>query len=415
MELGSIIARLLSKTNFGTTNLHPIIEELNLKPAYPIILVGGTNGKGSVCAYLTTILTLAGFKVGTYTSPHVFRYNERICINNLPIDDETLTNALIQVMNKNSQAGLFKTFTLAAHLIFIQKQVDIAIIEVGIGGMKDVTNLFEPTISAVTNVNLDHTQLLGNTLEEIGMEKSGIYRTDKWAFYGGLNPPQSLVDYANSIGSKLQLFSKDFGVNRQEFSFDVWCQDKKYFSLPYPALRGDTQPNNVALSLAILNKLHHQFPLSTGMIKTGLLQTVLIGRFQVLPGTPQIILDVAHNSHSVTNMLTNMLKLPFAPQSVAVFGIAEDKDAEQIIQLCKGSFDKWFIAKINSERSMDTQGIAHILLKNNVAQQNIIECENISMAYQKAALCTTARITCFGSFLVVEEAYNTITNQRLLK
>lgn len=182
--------------------------------------------------------------------------------------------------------------------------------------------------------------------------------------------------------------------------------------MPYPALRGDTQPNNVALALAILNELHSAFPISTGMIKTGLLQTTLIGRFQVLPGRPQIILDVAHNPHSITTMLSNMLKLPFAPQSIAVFGIAKDKDAAKVIKLCKDYFDKWFIAKTNTDRGMDTKNIIKILEQEGVRSQNIIECDSIGKAYQAAHKIDNARIICFGSFLVVEEAYKTIMNNR---
>lgn len=411
MELSCLIDKLLETNNFDHQDLNPLINKI--KPNYPIILVGGTNGKGSVCAYLTTILTISGYKVGTYTSPHVFRYNERISINNTPVDDQILSEALENIMHQTSSPiGLFKTFTLAAHNIFINNNIDIAIVEVGIGGKHDITNAFTPEISVVTNVNFDHCELLGNTLEEIGKEKSGVYRSNKCGFYGSDTPVKSLINYANDIGCKLQIFGKDFGIKKQEFSFDVWCGNKNFYSLPYPQLRGETQPNNVALALAVLEKLREKFPVSTGMIKTGLLQTSLVGRFQVLPGSPQIILDVAHNSHSVTNMLSNMLKLPFAPQSVAVFGIAKEKDANQIIQLCKNSFDKWFIAKTSHQRGLDSEIISQILLNNGIEMQNIIKCESISMAYKQASLCTNARITCFGSFLVVEEAYNTILSTR---
>ena len=411
MELNTIIDKLQTQTNFDMTDNNSIISMINITPNYPIILVGGTNGKGSVCAYLTTILSIAGFRVGTYTSPHVFDYNERISINNKSIDDETLAKALTSVINKVGAIGLFKTFTLAAHKIFIEQGIDIAVIEVGIGGLNDITNFFEPTVSAITNVDFDHMDVLGDSLEDIAYQKSGIYRQNKPAFFGSSTPPQSLIDNANKIGAKLQIFGTDFGISKSEYSFDVWCKNKTYYSLPYPALRGDNQPNNVALALSILNELHNEFPISVGMIKTGLLQSTLIGRFQVLPGTPQIILDVAHNPHSVTTMLSNMLKLPFAPQTVAVFGIAKDKDAAQVIKLCKNHFDKWFVAKINGNRGMDTKNIISLLEQEGIKSQNIIKCDNIGIAYQNARQIDTARVICFGSFLVVEEAYKTIMNK----
>lgn len=421
MELSANIDYLLKVKAAPLAVTQKCINQLNLNPTYPIILVGGTNGKGSVCAYLTTILSLAGFKVGTFTSPHVLSYNERICLNNKAVDDETLNSALETVINVAKQQneidnlGLFQTFTLAAQLIFMQQNVDIAIIEVGIGGKNDVTNLFEPTISAITTVAYDHCDILGNSLEEIGLEKSGVFRTHKWGFYGSNKPPHSLIEYAQQIDTKFQQFSVNFGLVKQELSFDVWCEDKKYFTLPYPGLRGDTQPNNVALALAILSKLQDKFPLSSGAIKTGILQTKLIGRFQLLPGLPQIILDVAHNTQAVTVMLQNMLKLPFAKRNLAVFGIANDKDVAQIIRLCKDSFDQWYIAKINKPNGLSTPHLAEILLQNGVLKQNIIECENISMAYQKASKCLNNedRLICFGSFLVVEDTHKTIQSTRI--
>ncbi len=232
MELNNLISKLLQNPVNNNIDITKLIKILNIKPTYPIILVGGTNGKGSVCAYLTTILTIAGFNVGTFTSPHVFNYNERICINNKPIDNETLENTLSEIISHTDGIGLFKTFTLVAHKIFIKHKIDIAIIEVGIGGLNDITNLFEPTISAVTNVDFDHMDILGDTIDAIGYQKSGIYRQNKLAFFGGDNPPLSLINNAKAIGANLQIFGTDFGVNRHELSFDVWCKDKTFYSLP---------------------------------------------------------------------------------------------------------------------------------------------------------------------------------------
>ena len=422
MELNDLINQLLAIPNDSTdlSRVKTYIEQLKLTPQYPIILVGGTNGKGSVCAYLSNILCRGGYNVGTFTSPHVIKYNERICINNQPIDDATLTSVLQQIINlgnMQSSVGLslFKAFTLAAHLIFIQKKIDIAIIEVGIGGLYDVTNLFTPTISAVTNVAMDHCALLGTTIEEIALQKSGIFRSGKDAFYGSSHPPRNILNYANQINCNLHLAGVDFGVNLHELSFDIWAFNKHYYTIPYPALRGNSQPHNAALAVAILARLDPKFPLSLGTIKTGILTTSLIGRFQVMPGLPQVILDVAHNPHSVTHMLQNMLKLPFTTQTIAVFGIAQDKDVDQIIHLCQNRFAKWYIAKINNDRGMESQDIAAILYKNNVAISDVICCTSIGNAYKEAYAYITntdknGKIICFGSFLVVEEIYQTIVN-----
>jgi len=405
-----IIDDLLNTDNFlpNLADVQQVIDLLHIRPTYPIILVGGTNGKGSTCAYLSNILRLAGFKVASFTSPHVFTYNERICMNNIPISDDDLAMYLQQVINASHvPLGLFKTFALASHLYFTAQQSDIAIIEVGVGGKRDVTNLFEPTISAITVVDLDHCYLLGETIEEIGLEKAHIYRPQKWAFYGSNNLPHTVVDHAHAIGAQFATLNKDFGVVLHEHSFDVWCDDSKYYTLPYPAMRGSEQVYNVALSLAILHKMQQQFPTPLQCIKEALLTTKLVGRFDIMPGQPQIVFDVAHNPQAIKNMLQNMVKLPFAKHNIAVFGIAQDKDYAQVIQMCSKVFDKWYIAKIDSPRGLDSVEIAQLLAKNDIAPSQIVICDNITLAMTNALKSANKddRIICFGSFLVVDSAY----------
>lgn len=410
MDLNQQISYLLSVSEFAqnTASLKQIIKKLNISPEYPIIIIGGTNGKGSTCAYLTTILTLAGYKVGTFTSPHMFSYNERICINNKPIGNHDLNLVLEYILtNTLVNFGIFKTFTLAAHLHFIQQRVDIAIIEVGIGGLHDPTNLFEPTISAITTVDLDHCQVLGNTLELIGLQKAGIFRPNKPAFVGMKNPPQSIPQYAKQINSPLQTLGTDFGYIRHELSYDFWGKNSKYYGLPLPALRGYEQLENASLAIAILSELKSYFPLPLSAIKTGMLQTTLPGRLTLLPGQPQIVLDVAHNPQAVSNMLQNMLKLPFAKHNYAVFGISGDKDVAAIITLAKEYFSKWFIAPVNTSRSINIGMLAQIMHNSGIDKNQIISHETISAAFIKAKSISSIddRIVCFGSFLVVEEAY----------
>lgn len=410
MDLNQSISNLLQADEFINNQdvIKHAIATLNLSPTYPIILVAGTNGKGSTCAYLTTILSLAGYNVGTFTSPHLFEYNERICINNIPIDDDSLGKVLKQVINSCPEnPGLFKAFTLASHLYFIQKKIDIAIIEVGVGGLNDVTNLFEPTISVITTIALDHCKILGNTLEQIGRQKAGIFRKNKPAFIGMKNPPQSVTQYAKEINTPLQIIGTDFSYTRHELSFDVLCKNGKYFSLPYPAMRGLEQLENASLAICVLDELKTNFPLSLSIIKTGLLQTSLPGRLSILPGQPQIVLDVAHNPEAVSKLLKNMLKLPFVKHNYAVFGIANDKDANAVIALAKKSFSKWFIAPINSKRGMDNETLIQIMHNHKIDKNQITTNRTISeaLALAKSISTNDDRIVCFGSFLVVEEAY----------
>ncbi len=412
-----LISHLLKSNNFSASlsDVKDTIQKLELQPNYPIILVAGTNGKGSCCAYLSTILTNSGYHVGTFTSPHVFDYNERIAINNQPIDDHNLCNALQSIITASDiNLGLFKTFTLAAHIIFTQQKIDIAIVEVGIGGAQDATNLFEPTISAITTVALDHCELLGNTVEEIGLQKAHIYRHNKPAFFGTPQIPQSVLDYAKQIQAPLELIGRDFNYTKHQLSWSFHHAEQNLYSLPYPSLRGVEQLDNASLALAILTKLREQFPVSLAQIKTGLLQTTLIGRFQVLAGVPQIILDTAHNPQAIDTMCENMLKLPFAKRNFAVFGVAKDKDWQKIILKCYKNFDYWYLAPINTERAEQTKVIADYLIALGVQSQNIYQETNIKNAFTQCyqQLTVDDRVICFGSFLVVEEASHAIKKVR---
>ena len=413
----AIIQHLISASNFANTKeqLLDTIEALQIKPNYPIILVGGTNGKGSTCAYLSTILAIAGYKVGTFTSPHVFEYNERITINNQPVSDPDLTDALEQVINATSHnLGLFKTFTLASHLIFAKHKIEIAVVEVGIGGRDDVTNLFEPDVSIISTVAMDHCQLLGADIETIGLQKAHIYRTKKPALFGSSEIPHAVSDYAEQINADFMRLNHEFSYKKNAQSWDFSGEGQKLYSLPYPSLRGEEQVQNAALALAALYKLRNRFPLTSSQIKNGLLQTKLFGRFQVLPGTPQIVLDTAHNPQAIESLRQNMLKLHFAKRNFAVFGIAEDKDWTQIIASCSQDFDAWYLAPINSERSANIEKLAQELIRHGINNRNIIINSDIESATEKCyqQLTSEDRMVCFGSFLVVESAYKAIQKVR---
>lgn len=416
-QKNAILEHLLSTSNFGNPfdRVIQTINTLQIKPNYPIILVSGTNGKGSTCAYLSTILAIAGYNVGTFTSPHVFEYNERITVNNQAINDEDLISALQQVINaSSSNLGLFKTFTLASHLIFAKHQIEIAVVEVGIGGKNDVTNLFEPDISIISTVGLDHCELLGADIEAIGLQKAHIYRADKPALFGSSNIPQTVSNYAEQINADFMRLNHEFSYKKSAQSWDFSCEEQKLYSLPYPSLRGEEQVQNAALALAALYKLRDKFPLTSSQIKNGLLQTKLFGRFQVLPGTPQIVLDTAHNPQAIESLRQNMLKLHFARRNFAVFGIADDKDWVQIIASCGKDFDVWYLAPINSGRSASVEKLAQALEHQGINNKNIIVNSDIESATEKCyqQLTSEDRMVCFGSFLVVESAYRAIQKVR---
>ncbi|MEN9945749.1 MAG: hypothetical protein RLZZ293_135, partial [Pseudomonadota bacterium] len=412
-----IINHLLASNNFSANlnEVQKVIEFLNLNPTYPIILVSGTNGKGSTCAFLSHILQLAGYKVGSFTSPHVFDYNERIQINNQAINDHDLINALNKVIqHSHVNLGIFKSFTLASHLIFQQYNIDIAIFEVGIGGKLDVTNLFEPTISLITGVGLDHCNLLGNSIEEIALHKAHIYRPQKPALYGSLTIANSVIEHTKQIEAKLIRLGTDYNYINHQYGWDFISPQQCYYSLPYPSLRGNEQLLNASLAIAGLLQLRNKFPVTLNQIKQGLLETTLVGRFEVLAGLPQVVLDTAHNPQAVDIMCKNMLKLSFAKRNFAVLAVAEDKNWSDILKQSQNSFDYWYLAPLNSSRTSNPQLLAQHLKNHGVKAEQIILCDDldkaITICYQQ--LNQDDRMVCFGSFLVVEQAHRIINKVR---
>jgi dihydrofolate synthase/folylpolyglutamate synthase len=289
----------------------------------------------------------------------------------------------------------------------MSEKIDIAVVEVGIGGTNDVTNYFEPTIAAVSNVDFDHCAILGNTLEEIGLQKAGIFRANKPALYGATNPPQSLIQHAKANNAQFTCFGQDFGFKRHEYGWDFYSPQLNLYSLPFPSMRGQEQLLNASLAIAILANLKYDFPLTSSQIKTGLLQTSLMGRFQVMPGLPQIILDTAHNIQAVEVMWQNVLKLQFAKHNYALFAIANDKNWQVIIEQQAKNYDHWFLSRLGSERSADPEDILQTLLDCGVDSTKISISENITDAFLSAynQLKQEDRLVCFGSFLTVEQAH----------
>lgn len=387
----------------GLSRVLQVKERMNLQPKVPVITVAGTNGKGSVCAFLTAIYHAAGFRVGTLTSPHLLRFNERIAINGTSVTDALIMQALAQIEAARKEISLtyFEFNTLAAMSIFMTQNVEVMVLEVGLGGRLDAVNVFDTDCAVLTSVALDHQAYLGNTVEEVGYEKAGIFRSETPAVCGQNPPPKSVVDYAAKIGAKLFLLGKDFGISKMQNQCSFGFGERKRHALPIPALRGTYQMSNAACALAVIECLYPKLPVDIGAIKRGLVEVTHTGRFQVLAGRPMVVLDVGHNPHAVRALVGNLQTLPFAKRRVAVFAMLKDKDIAGVVEICKGAFDEWFVAGIDDIRGADAQMLKQLLNQHGV---NKVTCfTDVQSAYQHALSCAREndRITVFGSFFTV--------------
>lgn len=391
--------------DMGLTRVARVRDAMGLAPAFPLVIVGGTNGKGSVCAMLSTILNRAGFKVGTYTSPHILRYNERVAIDMQPVDDAVIVAgfAAVEAARGDTSLTYFEYGTLGAMHAFMQQQVDVAVLEVGLGGRLDAINIFEPTVSVVVSVDLDHQAYLGDTREKVGFEKAGIYRAGKAAICADPNPPQSLLEHAANIGADLKLLGRDFGITRMDNQWSFHMGDSHRHALPIPALRGEYQLVNAATALAALEALKPLLPVGIGAIKRGLLEVDWPGRFQVLPGRPLTVLDVGHNPHAARALADSLKRLAFASKRIAVFSMLSDKDLPSVVDLLKDEFDEWLVAGLDMPRGRSADDIASEL--EGMGIKGVSRFASVPEAWD-AALSRASendRIVVFGSFHTVAE------------
>ncbi|MBS1144460.1 MAG: Folylpolyglutamate synthetase [Proteobacteria bacterium] len=404
----------------GLDRIRLVQAALGQTQTCPVIIVGGTNGKGSTCAYLENIIDRAGYKVGCYTSPHLLAYNERVRLNGRPASDAALCAAFERVEAARQQAGnvaltYFEFGTLAAWEVFAEANVEAAILEVGLGGRLDAVNAYEPDVAIVTTVALDHTDWLGPDRESIGFEKAGIFRAGKPALCADPNPPQRLLDHAAAIGADLRLIGRDFGFerpaaesNENRLQWRWWCRSGDQLlkrALAYPGLRGPTQLYNAAVALAALEALGNQLPVTMQAIRPGLIETELSGRFQVVPGKPAIVLDVGHNPQAIRVLADNLSSMGFFDRTHAVLGMLNDKDIEGALLPLKGKVDVWHLCTLGGPRGTSAEAMAEIVARNVMGGEVLCyPSPQAAMQAAKGQASESDRILAFGSFYTVAGA-----------
>ena len=323
-------------------------EKAGINPDFPIILVGGTNGKGSTCAFIESILNESNLKVGCYTSPHFINFNERIRINKKEANDNKIVDALNYLENKRENISLtyFELTTLAAVEVFIKEKVDIAILEVGLGGRLDAVNIFNPIISIITSVSLDHQNYLGDTVEAIAYEKAGIFRPKKPAIINYKNPSPSLLAIAKKLGSYINTLNKDYKIINTNSNLRYESDISIYNSLPFPKIKGNHQVLNLAGALRCIDFIKDFFSISEQEVIKGINHAHIKGRFEIINTKPFVVTDVAHNQEASINLASNFSEKKLTGKTIAVFSIMADKDIQAVVEPFIDIVDEWYITKI---------------------------------------------------------------------
>ncbi len=369
----------------GLERVAQVKQRLNLQPDFPVIIVGGTNGKGSVCAMLEAILHAAGYCVGCYTSPHLLDYNERVRIAKQQASDAELCASFEQIEQARGDIPLtyFEFGTLAAMQCFISHKVDVAILEVGLGGRLDAVNVFDPDCSVVTNIGIDHVDYLGNTREQIAFEKAGIFRKGKVAICADSDVPQALRGHVQQISAELRCLGNEFSYIPHQGQWDYRSKTGSRNALPIPALRGTFQLDNASAALAALDAMKETLPVSMEAVRRGLVEVQLAGRFQFVPGQPQLILDVAHNPQAAHVLAKNLANQPPA-KTFAVFSMLKDKDIAGVAMALDEQIDVWLVAGIDAPRGATTAALVQVL-KNTQVHGEVKACVSIVEAMHEAS------------------------------
>jgi dihydrofolate synthase / folylpolyglutamate synthase len=354
--------RLHPKTiELGLERVRKVAERLQLRFDCPVVTVAGTNGKGSTCALLEAIALQAGYKAGVYTSPHLVHFEERCRIGGEIVQADALVPQFERVEAARAVDDVSLTYfeftTLAILCLMAASGLDVAILEVGLGGRLDAVNVLDTDCAIVTSIDLDHMEFLGPDRESIGREKAGILREGKPAIVSDPVPPHSVIQYASAIGADLWLLGRDFNFSGDKQQWAWAGRGRRYSGLAYPALRGANQLLNASGVLAALEALRPRLPVNAQAIRNGLAFVELPGRFQIVPGQPALVLDVAHNPHAVATLAANLDAMGFYPTTHGVFGAMADKDFAAILAKMGPLVDRGYFTDLPTPRAATAQAL----------------------------------------------------------
>jgi len=377
------------------------------QPRYTVVSIAGTNGKGSSVAMLDAVLRAAGYRVGTYTSPHLLRYNERIRINDDAVDDASLCDAFQRIEDARGDITLtyFEFGTLAALDLFSRGDLDIGLLEVGLGGRLDAVNLVDADIALITTIGLDHVEWLGSDRNAIGREKAGIFRSGQTAICSDPCPPSSISQTAKAQCVKLYQLGRDFDCEPSETGW-VWSRGRgQRIELKRPNLVGRHQIQNAAGVAMVISALDVRHPVARGALDAGLSSVELAGRFQVIPGEPELVLDVAHNAQAAKCLARNLADYPSRGRTHVIVGMLNDKDFNSVLNELASVADSWHLVNLNSDRAASASRL-HRALEDIEARTPVRRYPDPGTAYdwvRRVVAGERDRILVYGSFLTVSE------------
>lgn len=393
--------------DLGLERVHQVWQRLS-KGAFncPVISVAGTNGKGSSVAFLQAIYLAAGYRVGTYTSPHLWHYHERICVNGEPVADETICAAFAAIDQARDGISLtyFEFGTLAALWIFQQQSLDVVILEVGLGGRLDAVNIIDADVALITSIALDHQAWLGDTRERIALEKAGIMRGNRDAVVSDPTVPVCLIEKANELGTQLYLAGRDYRQHHENGQWRWQSDSITRAGLPIPALSGQQQRQNAAGVVMVLELLRDRLPITQAQLRDGLLSASLPGRFQIEQGDVTVIFDVAHNPAAAEMLAQTISDFKRDKPLHIVFSALKDKDLAGLVRPFCDLAINWYIAPLDALRAAEIDQIDAVL-KSQCPQAVIHRHHHIQHSYlqAKAMAMPGDIILVFGSFYTVAQ------------
>ena len=392
--------------DMGLERVREVADRLALHFECPVITVAGTNGKGSTCAMLEAILLQAGYRTGVYTSPHLVHFEERCRLSGQSASAQALAEAFAEVEAARGEVSLtyFEFSTLAILWLMSRENLDAVILEVGLGGRLDAVNVVDADCAVITSIDLDHTAILGPDRESIGREKAGIMRTGRPVVVSDPVPPQSVLDQADALGADLWRFGRDFNFSGDKQQWSWAGRGRRYSGMAYPALRGANQLVNASGVLAALDALRARIPVTAQAVRNGLAMVELPGRFQIVPGQPTLVLDVAHNPHSVAALAENLDAMGFYPTTHAVMGAMADKDLLPMLQRLGPLVDRWYFTDLPLPRAATAAQLQQAWQAQNTRKDVAASLHPDPQAALQAAVAAADpadRIIVFGSFYTV--------------